>query len=579
MSKWNLKAIFESQTEYYETIDACLRSVEKLCSYQGKLNENVNEFFPIYDDLYASLEDIECYGAMKYHLDMSDNDKIQDFMKAQNVESIVKEKLAWIVPELITYDMEVIINSFSDINKQKYQHTIEKIFLNKDYTLSAGEEKIIVSLEKAREDIVNSYQALTTSDRLSVKVEISSGVIEVNNGNYSKLLSELEHQEDRKKVFEEFFKFYDEHANTIANMYSTIISINSRIAKFRGYGSSLEAELKSQNIPIAVYETLIKNVKNHCGELKKFLKFRERELGLEQIHTYDRMRKVYTTDKEYSYEEGVKLCLDAASTASSEYHDLVKHVLQDGWVDVYPGDNKYNGAYSWGSYNSHPYILLDHNNTLDSVYTIMHEAGHSVHSYLSDKNQNPLNASYSIYVAEIASTFAECILTDYLLENETDENVKKTLIEENIMGIIATLYRQTLFAEFEYRTHKLVDSGEVLTSDTLSAIMNELYLEYYDIDLDTEPLKKYVWMYIGHLYFAPFYVYQYATCITASFNIYDKYLESKHEGLEMLYSILKQGGSNYADNILLNAGIDLTKDQTYNGVINYLKSQMDKIQK
>lgn len=577
MSKWNLKDIFKTKDDFYKAIDSCNLEVEALCKYQGKLIDNVNEFFTLYEKALTNLESIIVYGYMNYHLDMSNNEATEDFMSVQVLESNAKGSLAWLLPEVITYDKADLLSKFTDENMKKYSHTIEQMFSNKDHTLSEVEERIIVGLEKAREDMVNTYQALTITDRKSITVKISTGDIEVTSGNYTKLLSDLEKQDDRRIVFEGYYQYYADHANSIASLYNSIISINSRIAKLRGYKSSLEARLNSQNIPIDVYKSLIKNVKNSCKELQKFYKYREKELGIDEIHTYDRMRKIFSTDKEYTYEEGLNLCFEAAKSASDEYQDLVKHVLQDGWVDAYPDDNKYGGAYSGGTYNSHPYILHNYNGTLNSVYTLMHEAGHSVHTYLAATNQDPLNASYSIYVAEIASTFAECILTDYLLNNETDETVKKTLVEENILGISSTFYRQTLFAEFEYKTHELVDNGKALTSEVLCGIMNELYLEYYGINLDSEKLKEFVWIYIGHFYFSPFYVYQYSTCITASFQIYDKYINSKEEGLDILYSIMKKGGSEFANDILLNSGIDLTKDETYQGITNYLKAQMDKI--
>lgn len=575
MANWDLTDIFKTKKLYYEAIETCLENVDKLCSYQTIVVTNINEFLELYEIVMNDLSDIVCYGTMNYHLDMSANDTIKDYLKSQNIESEIKEKLSWFIPEIVCANKNEVLNGISDENREKYTHFIEKIFDNQEHVLSPAEEKIIVSLEKTREDIVNTYDALMVSDRKGVDIKIGNKLVQVNSSNYNKLLSELEEQADREKVFTTYYQYFEDHSNTVANMYNTILSINSRIAKFHGYKSSLDAKLNSEKIPVEVYKSLIRNVKKNCIELQSFLKYREKELGLEQIHTYDRLRKVYSTDKQYTYESGLKLCFEAAKGANDDYFNLIKTVLQDGWVDVYPKNNKRGGAYSWRTNNSHPYILHNYDETLNSVYTLMHEAGHSVHSYLSDKYQSPINSNYSIYVAEVASTFAECLLTDYLLANEEDENLKKTLVEENILRIISTLYRQTLFAEFEYIVHELVDNGQVLTKDTLNQVMQELYFDYYGINLETEALKKYVWMYIGHLYFAPFYVYQYATCITASFQIYDKYCRSKEEGLAMLYGILKQGGSDYPNNILLDVGIDLTKDEAYSGVFNYLKKQVE----
>ncbi len=577
MKKWDLTSIFKAKDDFYLTIDKCKIKADELSMYEGKMLSNVNDVLVKYDEIVSMLYDVGMYSAMNYHVDMSNEDALKMYKKAQGVESEVKEKLSWIEPEIISHDKELVFDKLNENSKENYSQLLEKIFLNKNYTLTMLEERIIVSLEKVREDLVHTYNSLSVTDRKPVEVEISTGVIEVTPGNYTKLLTELKLQDDRRLVFEAYFGYFRDNSNTFASIYNTIISINSRIAKLRGASSSLQIKLDRENIPVEVYESLIRNVKGNSGVLKDYYKYREEKLGLNSIHTYDRLVKINSTDKEYSYEEALELCLAAASNASEEYRDLVEKVLQDGWVDVYPNENKYNGAYSTGSYSSHPYILLNYDKTLNYVYTLMHEAGHSVHTYLATQNQNSINSNYSIYVAEVASTFAECLLTDYLIENEKDENVKKTLLEENIFGISSTLYRQTLFAEFEYKTHKLVDDGEVLTSDVLCEIMRELYLEYYGLDLNKEKLKEFIWIYIGHFYFAPFYVYQYSTCITASFQIYDKYMESKEEGLEMLFNLLKQGGNGFPNDILMNAGIDLTKDSTYSSVISYLKSQIERV--
>lgn len=573
MNTWNLTDYFKNEEEFYNLRTKCLENAKDFSKYKGKVLENINEVLLHFEQIDYDLSTVYTYASQKYHLDMKDSKNLEDYSQTMNVEAQINGLVSWLNPEIIKYDKEELLSKLSDENQKKFKHTLDKIYHNKKFLLSAEEENILVNLDKAREGIIDSYLALTISDNNPASVIIDNKEVLVTSSNYAKLLSEVKNQDDRRKIFEAYYDFYSKHSTTLAAMYNNVVSINSTIAKIRGFNSSLEAKLHQNDIPTDVYKALIDNVKKHTPFLKKFMKFRKEELGLESIHTYDRMYKVYSTDKQYPYEDGYNLVLEAAKSAGDEYHDLIKHVLQDGWIDVYPNDNKISGAYSWGTYSTHPYILHNYNGTLNSVYTLMHEAGHSLHTHLSKNNQTFFNSQYPIYLAEIASTFAECVLTDHLLENEKDESTKKSLIEENIIGVVATYYRQTLFADFEYQTHLIVDEGKSLTSEVLCNIMQELYLEYYDIDLNTEESKKMVWAYIPHLIKTPFYVYQYSTCITASFAIYNEYIKSKENGLNILFNILKAGGSDYPNKILLENNIDLSSDASYEAVLNYLEKQ------
>ncbi len=283
------------------------------------------------------------------------------------------------------------------------------------------------------------------------------------------------------------------------------------------------------------------------------------------------------SNKVYSPQEAYELIDQATADVSKEYQAYTRFVLGEGRVDLLPRDNKMTGAYSSGDYLSGPVILHNFNGTLNSVYTIIHEAGHSIHSKMAIENQTFFNANYSIYLAEIASTFAERTLDDYLLNHVEDNETLKTLLEESVISTISTFYRQTLFADFEYQVHELVDKGEALNATTLSNIMKDLYKIYYDMDLDLEKSKRLVWAYIPHLTQYPFYVYQYSTCLAASLNIYETYSQDKQKGLDKLYKILKAGGSDYPDKILLESGIDLSKEETYLSVSNILEKTIDKL--
>ncbi len=579
MSKWNLNDIFKTEEEFINTRNLALEMSEQMLKYKGDLLKNINEVLNTEEEIILKIMDALIHATKKFHLNMKESSNIQSISETENVFSQIRSNTAWIAPEMITYNKEDIFATLTDSNKDKFSHYINKMFANKDYILSDKEEELLVKLDKVKSDFADTYNALTIADRKPVKVQLSDREVEVSSGNYTSLLTELENQDDRRKVFEAHFQFYVDNSTTLSNLYNNVINLNVDIFKTRGYQSAIEAKLSSDKIPLDVYHALLRNAKKQVHILKEYLDYKKDSLGLRDIYTYDRMLKVNYTDKKYSYEEGKDLVLTAAASASKEYRDLVEYVLQDGWIDVFPDENKITGAYSWGSYNTHPIILHNYDDSLNAVYTLIHEAGHSIHTHLASKNQTFYNASYPIFLAEIPSTFAECILSDYLLKNESDEQVKKVLLEQAVINIIGTYFRQTLFADFEYQTHKLVEEGKTLTSDVLCDIMNSLYKEYYDMELSKEELKKFVWAYIPHLIKTPFYVYQYSTCLTASLALYNKYVNNKEEGLNALFDILKKGGSDYPNKILTEAGIDLSKDETYDAVGIYLKDLIDNLKK
>ncbi len=571
-NSWNLEDIFKTEQDFIQ----CMKNVEKYVldfnNCKDSILENINVLLDLYENIQLDVSSLYTYSTMKYHLNLKDSKNISSYTETANFVSNITKQMAWFESSLIKLNKDELVLKINDIDK--YGHFINRIYDSKEYILTQEEEKIIVSLNKTKSNLIDAYNALTISDRKSNCVEIDSEDIVVNSGNYAKYLMELDSQANRRKVFESFFGFYKDHSTTLAKLYESVVEIDVNIAKIRGFESALHAKLASNKIPTQVYYTLLKNVKKQVPFLKEYLEYRKTELGLETYHTYDRLTKINQVNEKYSYEKGYELVLNAAKSVNDEYFELVKTILSDGWIDVYPSENKITGAYSWGTYNAHPYILHNYNDTLNSVYTLMHEAGHSVHSLLSSKSQSGINASYPIYLAEIASTFAECILSDYLLETITDSTLKKTLIEENINNLIATYFRQTLFAEFELRAFELVESGKSLTSDVLCDLMNELYLEYYNINLDTEDLKKFVWAYIPHLIKTPFYVYQYSTCLVASFAIYNLYKVDNAKGYNTLIKILKSGGSEYPDKLLNELGINLSDDSTFEGITSYLQEKI-----
>ncbi len=304
MTKWNLTDYFKTEEDFYTTRERCLNQAKNIGKYRSDILNNINALLEEYEQLNDDFSSVYTYASQKYHLNMKDSKNIEDYSQTMNVANEIDGLTSWLNPEFVKLEKSDILNELTEENKLRYAYTLERTFNSKKYFLSASEENIIVNLEKAKKSVVDSYQALTISDNSPAKVEINGEEVLVTAANYSKLLTELESQEDRKNVFEAYFKFYEEHSTTLACMYNNVLSINSSIAKLRGFNSSIEAQLHKNNIPVEIYTTLVASVKENTLFLKEFLNFRKEELGLETIHTYDRMRKVYSSSKQYPYEEG-----------------------------------------------------------------------------------------------------------------------------------------------------------------------------------------------------------------------------------------------------------------------------------
>ena len=349
--------------------------------------------------------------------------------------------------------------------------------------------------------------------------------------------------------------------------------------KSREYGSALDAALFGNNIPKEVYKNLMDVAYESNETVQRYIKLRKKALGLEEYHTYDRFMTIVKDETKYDYETSRKLFFSALEGMDEEYVSNQHDAIADGFVDVFQADGKRNGAYSSGFYGFHPHILLNHDDTLDAVFTLAHEAGHSAHTIFANNAQPMATADYVIFVAEVASTFNEHILLDYLVKHATTPKQKIALLEKALDGFMATFIRQTLFATYEYKANELVEKGIPINDQALSQIMIDLYKHYYDIDITKEDGKQYVWAYIPHLFRTPFYVYQYATSFSASLKLYDEVKSNKPGAMKRYKELLKSGGSDYPVNLLAKAGADLTDKETFRAVTKRYNRLLDELEK
>ncbi|MFP4178334.1 MAG: M3 family oligoendopeptidase, partial [Acholeplasmataceae bacterium] len=461
-----------------------------------------------------------------------------------------------------------------------YAFPLKKLFFQQKHVLSAEQERILANFQATRNIPTSLYQALAIVDAEDEKVVLSNQEeVTVTQSNYRSLLTRLKNADDRRIVFEAAFKRYYANKTAFAAVYNLVLMQQKANYRSRNHDSALDAALFKNNIPTAVFHNLKDVAYENTGPLKRYIALRKKHLGLKEYHTYDRFMKLAEDPNTYDFATAKRLFFRAIEGMDPNYVRYQRSALEDGFVDALPAEGKRTGAYSSGFYGFHPFILLNHDETLSSVFTLAHEAGHSAHSMLANDHQPLATADYTIFVAEIASTFNEHVLLDDLVEHAETKDQKISLLESAINGILSTFYRQTLFATYEYRANELVRQGIPITADALSNIMIELYQHYYDLDIRKERYKPYVWAYIPHFFHTPFYVYQYATSYSASLKIYQNVRLNKPNAMQDFLGLLKSGGSDYPVNQAAKAGADLTKKETFLAVIDRLNELIDELER
>lgn len=581
MSKWNLKNLYSSQEEWQKDFEKLKLKLNDLDKYKGKLSNihNLKAHFRQDTEVTAHLYKIYLYIHLKGDLDLKD-EKIQaDNQKLRILLSEFYKKTSFVSPELISIGKE---NLFNMIHKEqelkKYLFPMTKLFHSQEHILDDKQEKLIANFSISNSLPSLLHQSLSIIDREDEIVTLSSGEkVKVNSSNWSSIIKTLSDSIDRRKIFEATFKRYSENKTAFAATYQLVLNNLKSNYESRNYTDSLHSVLFKNNIPKKVFLNLIDVARENTASVKKFIKLKKKYLGMENYYTYDRFLSLSRENKKYTYEESKDLFLKSIENLDSEFVKFQKNALEDGYVDAYPKEGKRTGAYSSGVYGHHPYILLNHDQTLSSVMTLAHEAGHSAHTLFSNLHQPMPTSDYTIFIAEIASTFNEHILLDYLFEISKSKSEKIQILEVAINRVLSTFFRQTLFANYEYLANKKIAEGQPITSDSLSKIMIDLYKHYYDIDIEKEKFKKYVWAYIPHLFRTPFYVYQYATSFSASLKIFEN-IKNKVPGAMTDYkNMLKSGGNDFPVNQAKIAGVDLTDKNTFLSVVNYLEDLIKKL--
>ncbi|MGL4903240.1 oligoendopeptidase F [Cetobacterium sp.] len=575
--KWNLNDIYPNWIEWDKDLIKLKELMAKVPKYEGKISQNSEtfvEFIELEEKVSRLLDKIYLYPYLQRDLD-STNEKAS--VKLQEIESIYANysiSSSWITPEILTIPEETMLtwidgNSILENNR----FPLMEIYRLQEHVLSADKEKLLSYFGQYLGVPSDIYSELSTSDIKWNEIELADGTkTTVTNGVYSKIVSTNRNQDDRRKAFEALYNSFNVNKNTYAAIYKSILQRDFAAAQSRNYNSSLEKALNPKNIPLDVYKTLITSTRENTAPLKRYIALRKKALDLKNYYYYDNSINIVDYNKEFSYEEAKTAVLESVKPLGEGYYKGLNTALSEGWLDVYETPNKRSGAYSLNIYDVHPYMLLNYNGTMDAVFTLAHELGHTMHSMLSTEKQPYPTSSYTIFVAEVASTFNERLLLDNMLKNTTDSKERIALIEQAIGGIVGTYYIQTLFADYEYAAHEVVEKGGAITPEVLNKIMENLFKDYFGTELTMDELQKIIWSRIPHFFNSPYYVYQYATSFAASANLYDRVTSSKYSeqerevAKEQYLTLLKSGGNDHPMNQLKKAGVDLSKTESFTAV-------------
>lgn len=583
--KWNLSDIYENYSAWEKDFEKVGELKRELAKFKGKFgNEGkLLEFFQKQEEMDKISYKLYRYPQLARDLNSSDKEAVEHLQKVQFLFAEISTELSWVNSELVD-NRENIEKWIEKKEFDDYRFGLKNLFRLQKHILEEKESKLLSYYSSFFSAPRSIYSEVTVTDVEWPQVTLSSGEkVDVTPANYSKILSTNRNQEDRKTMFQTFYTIYEKKKNTIAAIYNSILQKGIASKKAYNYDSFLLSHLESDNIPEEIYLNLVNTAKNNTKPLQRYLKLRKKILGLKKYYNFDGSINLIEFDKEYEYDDAKEIVLNSVAPLGKDYVEKMKKAISEGWLDVFEAKGKRTGAYSAGVYGVHPYMLLNYNKTLDSVFTLAHELGHTLHTLYSDENQPFSMADYTIFVAEVASTFNERLLLDYMLENTNDPKERIALLEQEIGNIVGTFYFQALLADYEYQAHKLAEAGEPITAEVLSKIMEDLFDKYYGDIIEKDDLIYIFWARVPHFFNSPFYVYQYATCFASSAILYEKMINSSDESkrketLDKYIQLLSSGGNDFPMEQLKKAGVDLSKIKTIEAVARQFDLLLDKLE-
>lgn len=579
--KWDLSKIFKDEKEFYDAINKIKTNLNKLSKYKGHILDSKNslyEFYMLDDETSLLCDRVYVYSYLGYYDNTSDV-KFQEYKeKATSIVHKYSTIVSFVIPELQSKEYEyVLILIDGDSRFDKYRFSLENIYRFKKHVLSSEEEKLLSEVSNVFSSSHDAFVALNNTDVIfdNIKDENNKSV-KLTSSNYSKYITSKD-ERVRKNAFSSLIKFYKKHINTISSLYLGQIKADTVCSKVRKYDSSIGSSLFRDNIPVELYDTLIKCTVSNLDTLKKYYDIKSRVLG-KKLHIYDTYVNISSLEeKNISFEEGVVLVNKALKVLGEDYLSEFNNIINSNCVDVYPKDNKRSGAYEWGTYGVSPYVSLNYENNIEGVSTLAHEMGHAMHTYYSNLNQDYNNANYPIFLAEIASTVNEVLLSEYLINNTSDIDEKIYYLNEFIDKFKGTVFRQVMFATFEKEIHEKYENNEAITPSVLCDEYYKLNQLYFSPSVIVDDDIKYEWARIPHFY-SSFYVYKYATGFISALVIASKLINNESGFKDKYIKFLSSGGSNYPLDILKELGINLNDYNTINGAFDILRNKVQLLQ-
>lgn len=559
---WKLDDLYGNASEWEKDEKKIDQFIEEIKKYDGKLSSSAEALYDaltLYEKANLIAEKYYVYANMSYHQDTADA-KFQEMAGKSEIKlNELSLATAYYTPQILQISKEKLEQFYKEKKELlAYQKFIEDIQRQKEHILDDRGEAMLAATNEIAKGASNIFSMFNNADiRFADILDENGKEVTLTQGNYISYM-ERENRDVRKAAFSSMYQTYKQHINTIAAIYDNKVRGTAFFAKQRKYSSALEATLDDSEVPTSVYYKLIETVHENMKPMYDYVSLRKKMLGVDELHMYDvYVPMVKGFDKKYSFEEAKNLVLEGLAPLGEEYLNLLKDGFENRWIDIYENEGKRTGAYSWGAYGTHPYVLMNYQGSLNHVFTLAHEMGHALHSHYSDANQPYLYAGYKIFVAEVASTCNEALLIHYLLEKTQDKNERAYLINYFLDQFKGTLYRQTMFAEFELKAHQAVQNHQTLTADYLCNMYKELNAQYFGAEMVNDEEIAYEWAKIPHFY-TPFYVYQYATGFAAAIAISNRILKEGEPAVTDYKKFLSGGGSMDPISLLKLCKVDMT---------------------
>lgn len=580
--KWRLEDMLPDDSTWESLFEETKKKIKGYGDFRGHLGEsgrNLYECLSFDEKCSLNIEVLYVYARMR-----SDEDTaVQKYQamsgRAQSLSYEAAELSSYIIPEILSIPEERLAGFFkSEPALEEYKRELELIMRKREHTLSEEMEELLAQSYDATQGASRIFHMFNNADIRFPEIEGEDGeMVRISHGNFISLM-ESGNREVRKRAFEGLYGVYKQFSNTVAAAFESNVKQAGFYGKIRKYRSGREYYLFENEIPEKVYDNLIHTVREHLPLLHKYVSVRKQVLGVPELHMYDLYTPmVKDIDKKYTFEEAKKMVLEALKPLGEEYLSVLREGFENRWIDVYENEGKRSGAYSWGAYGSHPYVLLNFQGNLNSVFTLAHEMGHAIHTYYSEKYQPYTYAGYKIFVAEVASTCNEILLIRHLLQKTSDKKEKCYLLNHFLESFRGTVFRQTMFAEFEAEVHRMSEAGETLTSQTLSGLYRKLNEDYFGPEMVVDHEIDYEWERIPHFY-TPFYVYQYATGFSAAAAISSRILNGEEGALEGYKEFLKSGSKDAPLELLKLAGVHMETEKPIKDALSLFGELLEEFQ-